>query len=211
MLKKIGISLGIVCGLMSLALLFAILRPQSESGDSNRDRASDGKMKLGYFDYLNKEHGIQARIFLPEAAGDWAIENPWRNSNTSVVFAPPIFVVANFQSVSSPTFYGLVRVSYDLQGNDCLAVFTQLAKADGLALVKHSHTTIDSIVGANLFVIEYVEPTKKLTVGSKLLCANNSAIEVMVVTPNEAIYYASVNSIIENAQLRISTEGGLPK
>lgn len=159
--------------------------------------------KLGYFDYADPSHGMKARVLLPESLGAWAVENPWRDADKSLLKEPQVFVKANFQAERVPSFYGLVRVVYDLQGYDCGVVFTKLAALDGLALQRYSDTSVEGIRKGKLYVFEYSRNARNTMVGSKVLCDDKQGIETMVVAPNEAQYGDAVNTILKTVEMTI--------
>jgi hypothetical protein len=169
----------------------------------NRVPLQSSKNKLGYFDYTDTAGGIKARVFLPESMGEWAVENPWRDSEKSLLKEPQVFVKANFQSVAVPAFYGLVRVVLDLKGYDCGTVFTKLSELDGLTLQKYSDTAFEGIKNGKLYVFEYSAAKNNLIIGSKALCDDKTGIEVIVIAPNEAKYKDPVNSILRDVEMTI--------
>ncbi len=114
----------------------------NETNSTERNVALDKDLqnsnKLGFFDYADIEHGMRARVYLPESLGNWNVENPWRVAGKSLTKQLGLFVKVNFQSADHPKFYGLLRVVYDLQGYDCGVLFSKLAESDGLALEKYT-------------------------------------------------------------------------
>lgn len=185
----------------AIAQQFKQNQPKSNTPPSSTSESTNGK--LGYFDYVDASSGVRARIFLPESVGEWAVENPWRDSEKSLLKEPQVFVKANFQSIAVPAFYGLVRVVSDLQGYDCGTVFTKLSELDGLTLRKYSDTAFEGIKNGKLYVFEYSSVKKDLIVGSKALCDEKTGIEVLVIAPNEDKYKDPVNSILKTVEMTI--------
>src|SRR5438105_700550 len=87
---------------ISIALSKSIWQAQAQSpsaqmqSNTPQTKESEQNQKLGYFDYADEAHGIRARVYLPEALGEWAVENPWRDSTKSLTKEPQIFVKVNF-------------------------------------------------------------------------------------------------------------------
>lgn len=166
--------------------------------------ATDENQTLGYFDYSDPDHGMSARVYLPEALGKWAIENPWRGANDSILVKPDLFVKSNFQSVADPKFYGLIRVVYDMKEFDCGNVFSKLTKALGFKLERFNVSDIKADKPSKLYVFEYLSNDKSLVADSKLLCYGQRAVELFVVSPNEAKYTQTITDILANSEINIT-------
>jgi len=195
-MKKITL-ISVAIGVAALAFFLFEQAPKSAQTAPNQPA------KLGYFDYADEAGGLKARVFLPESLGQWAVENPWRDADKSLLKEPKIFVKANFQSIATPSFYGLLRVSYDLQGYDCGGLFAKLAQLDGLSLVKYSDTTVGGIEKGKLYVFQYYQPQKHLVIGSKVLCDSKTAIELMVISPDDKKYGDAINTILKTVEMTI--------
>jgi len=183
--------------------LVAAQAPLPGAGASSTSTASSKPTgKLGYFQYNDANSRISAKIFLPESMGEWAVENPWRNADKSLINDPQVFVVANFQNVSSPRFFGLIRVSYDLHGYDCGVVFKKLAELDGLSLEKYSETDVQGIKGGKVYVLAYA--SKDRTATSKLVCDEKSAVELFVVAPSDGKFAEPMTTIVGSSELTIA-------
>ena len=214
-MKKFILIISVAAGALTLSLFLRAFYPWAHAQQSNQtlraptsgatpsSTSGSTNSKLGYFDYADASGGIKAKIFLPESMGEWAVENPWRDSEKSLIKEPRVFVKANFQSIAVPAFYGLVRVVNDLQGYDCGTVFTKLSELDGLKLQKYSDTAFEGVKNGKLYVFEYSSMKKDLIVGSKALCDNKTGIEVLVIAPNDVKYKDPVNSILKTVELTI--------
>ena len=110
---------------------------------------------------------------------------------------------AAFQNIDTPANYGVVRVTYDLQGLDCYSVFTGLAQLDGLRLQTYSSSSAPQIKNGKGYVFEYYQDQKKLIVGSRVVCDDKYGLELMVVAPDETQYGPIIQMILQNSELTI--------
>jgi hypothetical protein len=159
--------------------------------------------KLGFFDFSDSSHAIKARVYLPDSLGKWAVENPWRKANESLIKAPQVFVKVNFQSMLHPQFYGLLRVSYDLDGYDCGVIFSKLGELNNLQIKRYTVTDVKGIDGGKLYVFEFRNKQDDRLIVSKVLCDAKTAIELLIVSPNDQQYSNAINSIVQNVEMSI--------
>ena len=145
-----------------------------------------------------------ATVYLPESAGQWGVQNPYKGADESIIKSPQVFVKAAFQNINDPTIYGLIRVVYDLQGVDCYTFFTGLAQLNGLRLQTYTSTTSNQIKEAKSYVFEYYQDQRNLLAGSKVVCDDKYGLELFVVAPDtKANYGAIVQTILQYATLTI--------
>jgi hypothetical protein len=147
---------------------------------------------------------LSATVYLPESAGQWGVQNPYKSADQSLTKSPQVFIKAAFQDIANPTIYGLIRVVYDLQGTDCYIFFTGLAQLDGLRLQTYTSTTSNQVKDAKSYVFEYYQDQRNLLVGSKVVCDEKYGLELFVVAPDQQLSNGSVvQSILQHATLTI--------
>lgn len=158
---------------------------------------------LSYFVYQDTIPNLKATVYLPGAADEWGVQNPYKEANRSLVKSPQVFVKAAFQNIQNPAIYGVLHVIYDMKGLDCYSVFTGLAQLDGLRLQTYSSTSSNTIAGSKGYIFEYYQDQKNLIVGSRVVCDNTYGLELMVVAPNNQQYNATIETILKDSQLTI--------
>ncbi len=155
---------------------------------------------LTYNDSLTN---ISASVFLPDASGPWAVQEKYVGSDTSLLKTPQVFVESAFQNQQTKSFYGLIRVSENLQGYDCGAVFSQLSEADGLQLKAYVNANIEGVVGGKIYTFRYENKNQNIVATSKVLCDDKVAIEIFIVSPNDQKYADVIDNILRMAQMSI--------
>jgi hypothetical protein len=187
----------LAAGMLTLLACFSGLAAQV----SQKDTA-----KIESFEYNDPAHKMTARVQLPDSLGRWNVENPWREADKSLITQLGVFITVNFQSVDDPKVYGLVRTVFDLQGFDCATLFSKLDESDGLTVQAYSAADIEGAKGARLHVFQFARPQDNLIVVSKVVCDSKSALNVMVVAPNEPRYLDAIKTILGTAEMRIPFE-----
>lgn len=204
----LGAAILLICGIFFATVFFEnAIQTKSASAQPTHSPAgettSESAEKLGFFDYQDATHDFKARVYLPESLGQWFVENPWRGADESLIPKPKLYVKANFQSKDVPKFHGLIRVVYDLDGTNCGVLFSRLGQSDGLSLEKYTASDIKGVDEGKLYLFDFYGKKDNLSVTSKVVCDKKSAMELMVIAPNEDQYLQAIATIIGTVDMHI--------
>lgn len=180
------------------AIVVCVVMAKAENNQAHAPKSS-----FTSFAYNDSLKSISVTVYLPDAAGPWAVQEKYVGSDTSLLKEPQVFVESAFQNRQTKSFYGLIRISENLQGYDCGEIFSKLSEADGLQLKSYVDGKLEGVRNGKVYLFRYENKSNNIVATSKVLCDEKVGVEILLISPNDAKFSGPIDEILRMVQISI--------